>query len=367
MLKSKVEMQTQKCPICGRIVENGDLLKQGITDVIVKQMHEANTKGILATVITFGLKIVRVIEPNLKPAFNLKKEQEELRILLKEVGTILETAKGKITENDLQRIDETQKKIMKIEEAHLKTEKEWKNIVTSLHTEHERLMGTPWISGESHERQILRRLRAISPSDRFNVKQSSQGGIDIICHIIENNKSVGKIIIESKNTKRWNNRFIEQVEKYKQDENTPYAIISTKTLPPEALNDKIENWLFLNKIWITKDTYCEFAYLAYRRALTEIWKQERELEEKLQSIEKQAKIINALEEIVTTKDFIEITESVQQAIELSLTSEGEFDSLVKYIGKKRKTLGKLQKKLRKYLSTAIDKNQTINEKLRKLL
>ena len=367
MGKNKVEMHNQRCPICGRIVEDRDLLRQGITEAIVKQMHEANNRGILATVLTFGLKIVKVVEPNLKSAFSLANEWEEVRKMLKEIANMLEMAKERINKEDLKHIEHLQNKLIEIEKGRLKNEEEWKRIVTSLHADHERLMGTPWISGSSQETQILRRLRALSPSDRFTVKQSTQGGIDIVCHIIEKRKPLGKIIIESKNTKKWNNRFVEQVEKYQQVENTPYAIISTRTLPPEALNDKIENWLFLNDIWITKDTFCEFAYLAYRKVLTEVWKQGREMEEKIQSIEKQAKVITALEEIVTTKNFNQVAQSVQQAIELSLKSDGELESLVRYISKRQKKIGNMQKKLREYLNTALDNNQRINEKLQKLL
>lgn len=105
-------------------------------------------------------------------------------------------------------------------------------------------------------------LKRACPYDKFSEEMASKHGTDIICEVIENSVTCGKISISVKHHEKWNSDFIRQLEDNISHDQADAGMLVTTSFPKEALN---------NKTWTTRDSYGklillvkpEFAPVAY--------------------------------------------------------------------------------------------------------
>jgi hypothetical protein len=86
--------------------------------------------------------------------------------------------------------------------------------------------------GDEAEVDLHKVLRdAFCPNDKVERIGRGSRGADILHHVIDEGKTVGHIVYESKNTGGWNRAFVAQAKKYQTLYNTPHVIIVTRTFP----------------------------------------------------------------------------------------------------------------------------------------
>lgn len=218
-----------------------------------------------------------------------------------------------------------------------------------------KLLYQPFLAGKIQEKQIAKRLKTISPDDEFNTEKSYKEGEDVIALIKSEKKQIGKIVIESKNTKKWNNSFISQIRYYMERENTPFAIIATKTLPDDSANDKMYT-LTEDGIWIVRLEYLEIAYRALRDLVTKLEEQKLLSQQKIKDVRK---VLETFKEKVISEEY---KQKFSNIVELSKTLENMSDRLENYSIEFCEDLDNLAEEIRKNINSIQLINKQILEK-----
>lgn len=126
------------------------------------------------------------------------------------------------------------------------------------------LKGSPQTLGKIQEVAIARRLSAVKMGeDVFTTEKSGKSGEDVECVVIENSTQLGKIVIESKKTKKWQEESVEQIKTYMDKEGTEFGIVATTVLPDDALS--FTAWR--KGVLVVKLDYLEIAYIFLRETL----------------------------------------------------------------------------------------------------
>lgn len=88
--------------------------------------------------------------------------------------------------------------------------------------------------GDEAELDLLKVLRdTFCPNDKVERIGRGVRGADILHHVIDDGKTVGYIVYESKNTGGWNKAFVIQAKKYQTLYDTPHVMIVTRSFPPK--------------------------------------------------------------------------------------------------------------------------------------
>lgn len=85
--------------------------------------------------------------------------------------------------------------------------------------------------GDEAEVDLLTRLKEAFPGDRIDRIGRGIKGADIIHHILDEGKEIGRIVYESKDTVSWQNSFVVQAKRYQTQYDTPNIIIVTRAFP----------------------------------------------------------------------------------------------------------------------------------------
>ena len=88
--------------------------------------------------------------------------------------------------------------------------------------------------GEPAEFDLYETLRAEFRGDQISRVGKGMKGPDIIVAIVHNGVLVGKIVLDSKNHRRWANRFTEKLRSDQLTEGADFAILSSSTFPRGA-------------------------------------------------------------------------------------------------------------------------------------
>jgi len=118
--------------------------------------------------------------------------------------------------------------------------------------------------GKLGEIVTVKELKSAYPHDDFNNEFADRGETDIVATVNENGIEKAKIAISNKYDGKWNNKFIQQLQKNKKQEKTDYGLLVTKSFPSDALNDRV-HYLVKEKIMIVKPEFLAVAYGGYRR------------------------------------------------------------------------------------------------------
>ena len=85
--------------------------------------------------------------------------------------------------------------------------------------------------GEVAEIDLFEALRHAFPDDRISRVPKGQNGADIHHEVIHKGQPCGKIVIDSKNTKGWQNAFVTKLRQDQMEAGADHAILSTTVFP----------------------------------------------------------------------------------------------------------------------------------------
>lgn len=87
--------------------------------------------------------------------------------------------------------------------------------------------------GTEAERDLHKELTDAFPGDRIGRIGRGVKGADIEHKVMDGAKVAGIIVYESKNTSKWDKKFIAQAKKYRTQYMTPHVMIVSRVLPPK--------------------------------------------------------------------------------------------------------------------------------------
>ncbi len=88
--------------------------------------------------------------------------------------------------------------------------------------------------GQEAETDLLAQLQKAFAGDRMEPIGRGVKGADIVQHVIEDGKEVGRVVYESKNVSGWQNKFITQAKRYQTQYDTPNIVIVTRAFPKKT-------------------------------------------------------------------------------------------------------------------------------------
>lgn len=259
-----------ECPNCN--VKLGSLLFESSEDRTRFEFIMENLTHFLKMVpneIDFkGIDVDRIAQIATKQFGNLMKVHEEDKILSE-----LRNEKNQL-EKDIIKIKNSNKTIQK---------------------ELESLRSKSYYIGEEQEVDLAKQLQSVAQGtlDKIIVNDVSNNE-DILIEVRDSENLLGKIVIESKNVKNWQNKFLSQTKKEMKKTNAMFGIIASTKLPKNALS---KNIYMEDSIWITKPEYVSISYKALRHIISEASKQNLG-KEKLLDLIKSDVFISRLQTII---------------------------------------------------------------------
>jgi len=85
--------------------------------------------------------------------------------------------------------------------------------------------------GEIAEIDLFEALRQTFPDDRITRVPKGQNGADVHHEVVHKGQLCGKIVIDSKNTKAWQNAFVTKLRQDQMEAGADHAILSTNVFP----------------------------------------------------------------------------------------------------------------------------------------
>jgi len=266
-----METETLKrCPLCGTELQvNND---PTTTNELFEEMQELKDQGILNETIFVAVRIVKSMNNN-NPAWVEDVVEEKSRDIKDDVEKKL-----------IQEIRPVLQAIME-------------------------LKGSPQTLGKMQEEALAKRISALKTGqDIMKTEKSLKSGEDIECIIIENGREAGKIVIESKRTKKWCEDHVEQIKRYMDKENTRFGILATTAMPSDALS----HLMWRNGVLIVHMEYIEIAYLFMREHLILKRKLEDEYNSKIKQLEVSDQILQSIEEAVNNGELNQIISKISE-------------------------------------------------------
>lgn len=295
----------KKCPICGaRLGVTG---KSAVDDETLAEMENLKNKGLLSQTIVFAITMVKSVNSN-HPAL---------------LENLLTRHERKLSKDIIEKLD-----------------KEMKPIAQALWE----LKGNPLEQGKIQEKAIAKRLSAVKlGQDRFSTYKATRNGEDVECIVIENDRTYGKIVIESKKTKRFYTSSVEQVKKYMQKESTPFGILATTSLPDDTLS--YTTWI--DDVLVVKLDYLESAYIFVREYVKLKRILGREYREKVKEFEVKNRVLVELRNAIVNKQLDVIIGKIDLVA-------SEIDGIADSLEKVPEKIRKKTKRIRKLTTTLVE-------------
>jgi len=172
------------------------------------------------------------------------------------------------------------------------------------------IKGNPLVVGRLQEEAVAKRLSSLKlGEDRIITEQSRKSSEDVKCIVMEGEGEIGKIVIEVKHTKKWQEVYVEQLKRYMEKESTKFGILATRTLPDDALNGTV----WRNNVLIVKLEYVELAYIFVREHLKLKKSLEKEYSRKFSQLEVRDQILEELKKAITSGELDRIIERINKA------------------------------------------------------
>jgi len=259
---------SRKCPLCGAKLD-GDSENNGL----LEKMQKMKEQGIFQETMYIAVRIVQSFTNGYGPTW--------FKNMLEEQNTKMEKSIHKGLLSDIRPY--------------------FREIMDHL--------GNPQGLGPVQERAIAKRLSALKMGeDEFTTERSRIAGEDVLCLIKEQGQVIGKIVIESKKTHHWRQKFIEQTLGHMKRENTEFGILATTKMPDDALN--YADWR--TDALVVKLDYLEFAYLLMRKFLKLKRELEGEYSSKLNKMEFEERVLQELRESVTNGELDSIMGTINE-------------------------------------------------------
>lgn len=304
----------KKCPLCGAKLDG-----ENRESDLLKEMNELKEKGILQQTMFVAIRIIQSMGDK-NPAW------------LKEA---LDEQTNRINDRMQRQLAEETRIVLKSIMA---------------------IKGSPVTQGMIQEKAIAIRLSALKTGqDRFSTEKSRKAGEDVECLVIEDGREIGKIVIESKNTKKWRETYVEQIKKYMEKESTEFGILATRTLPDDALNST--SWR--EGVLIVDIQHIEPAYVFIREFLRIKKTLEAEYSTKIERLEVRDQILEELKKAISSGELDSIIDRIDEA---TLDIENTIAKVENYLSRTfkhmRKDTGKIRELTSRLVSEHIEKIRT---------
>lgn len=288
----------KKCPFCG-----AELNQKEKENELLEEVNQLKEKGILQQTIFVAVKIVQSMS-------------EKNPVWFKEA------------------LDKQTEKINKSMERRLRDE--GREVLKSIME----LKGNPTAMGKIQEENIAKRLSSLKTGeDRFNSEKSRKSQEDIECIVVEDGVELGRIVIESKHTKHWREKYLQQIEGYMARENTEFGILATSAMPDDSLNYTV----WRNGVLIVNIDYVEPAYIFLREHLKLKKALEQEYSTKMKNLEVRDQILEELRNAITNGDLDYI---IKKLNETTLHIDDKISKAENYMSGFFKKMRKDSKKIR---------------------
>lgn len=261
-----------------RMAKETEALKKSLSEQLLKKVEEENkakieflqqqAKEAELKANQLQAKELEVLNLNKKlkeqqesEAYNLEKQKLELEATLKQ----------QLTEQLEKKAEE--KNSFKIKELEQKLEQQSKLI-----DEQKRKMeqGSMEQQGEIQENLVKERLTALFPFDEITDVAKGKRGADIIQLVRNSNgRECGQIIYESKNTKGWNNDWVDKLQQDVREQKAEIGVLITQVLPKHIKNIGKEK-----SIWICGFAEFEGVAAMLREAVINIYESKQSQENK---------------------------------------------------------------------------------------
>lgn len=216
------------CPLCGSVISSDRLasiigaqkareseIEQAVAARFARQIADAE-RARKAEIEKARREATEVAEIKLKALAANQEATISARLLAQR--ETLEKAKAKaVTDEKVKAFEEKSRLTEQLAEMQRRLERK---------TAHE--------LGDPAEVDLFEQLVAAFPDDRISRVVKGQKGPDIIVEVVHNDAVVGKVVIDCKNHKRWQNGFTSKLRADQLDEGADFAILSTAVFPAGA-------------------------------------------------------------------------------------------------------------------------------------
>lgn len=284
----------------------------------------------------------------------LSKEREQLGDIRKEIDLQrdnLVKLKEKTTKVDSMKIP---KEIIKqVKEIQTKGEVSLKEVKETL----QKMIHNVKTTGTLQETQLTRRLKSLNTGDKIE-HLGGPDKEDIMIRVKENNKEIGKIKLDSKNVKRWDKKFVEQMEKYLNSNNIDFGIIATTTMPKSAAG--MDFYWDEKNILIVDQSKSEAVYLICRYMLSKNAEYSNEYAKKAKMLKENEKMIEAVKKVLEKASFREYLHKISEEIR---EDNNNIDALESYFNQKLKWFRCTNKRIMDQISMALDNDDALQKAL----
>ena len=306
------------CPLCG-----SKLTASETNAELMQDLDQLKHKGVLEHTLITAVSIVKTMNDN-NPAWlrDLLTEQKTdvKKILTENKEELVEYIDKKIkTEIKLQELYETLKKIS---EGSNSNNKAMIELVESMEKQYRQktneslqkimdklseLRGSPQELGKLQEIEIVKRLSALKlGNDSYKRERSNNSLEDIECIVRENGIEYGTVVIESKKTKKWSDKFLAQIRRYMEKKGTQFGILITKSIPDDALTENV----FRDGVLIVPLQNVEIAYTYARKYLILSHQLESLYQTRNSKLEVKNHILNELRDAVSNGELDELISKI---------------------------------------------------------
>lgn len=300
----------KKCPLCG-----GKINGESREDELLSEVARLKEQGILQHTMFIAIKIFETMKDN-NPTW---------------MRELLTQQSGEIKES---------------------VEKELRPILKSIYE----VKGSPQTIGRMQEESIAKRLSSLKTGeDRFKTEKSNRAQEDVECLVIEDGIEIGKILVESKCTKKWLEAFVDQLKGYMEKENTEFGILATSALPDDALN----NTTWRDRILVVNIDNVEPAYIFIREYLKLKKDLEQQYSAKINQMEAQDQILEELKKAITSGELDSIINQINTAtLDIENTIAQSENYMLRVFKHMRKDTGKIRELAGRLVSEHIEKIRT---------
>ncbi|MBI2542671.1 MAG: DUF2130 domain-containing protein [Candidatus Aenigmarchaeota archaeon] len=237
----------------------------------------------------------------------------ELKIQIEKIK--LETIKQ--TENELKKeYAEKLKHHDEIKHKLLKRENQIENLTKELEAYKSKEKLQPVKMGDKLEDIVADALKRAFPMDDIIPERKGKNEVDIKETVRDGKKILGKILVECKNTQKWNNNWIKTVLAHGKRENTEFLVIVTNAIP----NEKFISPLGLEKegVLITTPDKSTWVVAFIRQAIVRTSEAINKLENERERLSRQAEVRQKLLKMIKSDDFKAVfsaCENIQQDVQ----------------------------------------------------
>lgn len=125
---------------------------------------------------------------------------------------------------------------------------------------------SPQVRGDALQYELEHILKSKFPDDEVKVIKRGTKGADVIQRVRDiGNQFCGTILWESKNTKRWNSKWIEKLKGDQRDQKADIAVLAAVTIPED-----IQPFGMIDSVWVTYLSAASYLADVLRFSLIEI-------------------------------------------------------------------------------------------------